>query len=210
MAVAGMAFEPGPVDLPRKYPEMDITVPNYAQGQTVMEALWKGTLAPWQVNFAGDPLASPFPLAISAPSVASFGAVVEAGSWASLYGSNLADGTTAWNGDFPTSLVGTTVTIEGNAAYLAYVSPGQINLQVPDDTALGPVPLVVTTRGGSTVSTATLASFAPAFFLSDATHVAGPTGPVGRAIRCLYSAPVSGRPTRQSRPARLLRGRPRL
>jgi hypothetical protein len=62
VAVAGMAYEPGPVDLPRKYPEMDIVIPNYTQGQTVIEALWKGTLVPWQVNFAGDPLASPYPL----------------------------------------------------------------------------------------------------------------------------------------------------
>ena len=62
VAVAGMAYEPGPVDLPRKFPEMDIVIPNYTQGQTVIEALWKGTLVPWQVNFAGDPLASPYPL----------------------------------------------------------------------------------------------------------------------------------------------------
>src|SRR5208283_1495353 len=34
---------------------------------------------------------------------------IQPGSWASVYGSNLAIGTTVWNGNFPTSLGGTSV-----------------------------------------------------------------------------------------------------
>jgi uncharacterized protein (TIGR03437 family) len=49
----------------------------------------------------------------------------------------------------------------------------QINLQVPDDTAAGPVPVVVTTAAGRVTSTATLAVFSPSFFLLDGKHVAG-------------------------------------
>src|SRR6202034_3396233 len=77
------------------------------------------------------------------------------------------------NGNFPTSLGGTTVTINGKAAYLSFVSPGLINLQAPNDTAIGTVPVVVTTANGSATSNVTLAQFGPSFLLLDAKHVAG-------------------------------------
>jgi len=38
---------------------------------------------------------------------------VQPGSWASIYGTNLSAATNTWNGDFPTSLGGTSVTIYG-------------------------------------------------------------------------------------------------
>jgi trimeric autotransporter adhesin len=98
---------------------------------------------------------------------------IEAGEWISLYGSNLASSMAAWNGAFTTSLGGTSVTIDGKAAYLSYVSPDQINVQAPDDTATGSVPVVVTTASGSVTGTVTLAAFAPSFLLLDGKHVAG-------------------------------------
>jgi uncharacterized protein (TIGR03437 family) len=91
----------------------------------------------------------------------------------SIYGANLASSTVTWNGDFTKSLGGTTVTINGKGAYLSLVSPTQINLQSPNDTATGSVPVVVTTTGGTATSTVTLAQFAPAFLLLDSKHVAG-------------------------------------
>jgi uncharacterized protein (TIGR03437 family) len=64
--------------------------------------------------------------------------------------------------------------IDGKAAYLWYVSPTQINLQVPDDANTGSVPVVVSTAlGGMAMTTVTLARFAPSFNLLDAKHVAG-------------------------------------
>jgi uncharacterized protein (TIGR03437 family) len=98
---------------------------------------------------------------------------IQPGEWVSIWGRNLASGTTVWSGNFPTSLGGTSVKINGKAAYLSFVSPGQINLQAPDDTATGTVPVVVTTANGSTTSTVTLGEFAPSFALLDSTHVAG-------------------------------------
>jgi uncharacterized protein (TIGR03437 family) len=98
---------------------------------------------------------------------------IQAGSWVSIYGSALATANTTWNGNFPTNLNGTTVTINNKLAYLWYVSPGQINLQAPDDTATGTVPVVVTTSTGSATSTVTLGQFGPSFSLLDSTHVAG-------------------------------------
>ncbi len=100
--------------------------------------------------------------------------VAQPGSWVSIYGSNLASGTFSWNGDFPTSLGGTSVTIDNKQAYLWFVSPTQINVQVPDDTNMGPVSVAVTTAAGAAMSTVTLAAYGPSFsLLGDGRHVAG-------------------------------------
>ena len=100
---------------------------------------------------------------------------IQPGEWVSIYGSNLASSTVTWNGDFPTSLGGTSVTINGKPAYLWFVSPGQINLQAPDDSATGAVQVVVVTTGsGNAVSTVTLGPVAPSFsLLGDGQHAAG-------------------------------------
>jgi uncharacterized protein (TIGR03437 family) len=116
-----------------------------------------------------------------APSITSNGIVpiysssttIQPGSWVSIFGNNLATSTATWNGDFPTSLGNTTVTINNKPAYLWYVSPTQINLQTPDDTATGTVSVTVTTPAGSVTSTATLGQFGPSFSLLDGKHVAG-------------------------------------
>jgi len=98
---------------------------------------------------------------------------IQPGEWVSIYGMNLAATTANWNGDFPASLGGTSVTINGKAAYLSYVSPTQINLQAPDDSATGAVPVVVKTALGTASATVTLARFGPAFLLFDNKHAAG-------------------------------------
>lgn len=105
--------------------------------------------------------------------VASPTGIIQPGEWVSIYGNNLAGGTANWTGTFPTALAGTSVTINGKAAYLSYVSPTQINLQAPNDATTGSVPVVVTTSFGSATSNVTLAQFGPSFFLLDAKHVAG-------------------------------------
>jgi uncharacterized protein (TIGR03437 family) len=94
---------------------------------------------------------------------------IQPGEWISVYGANLASGTATWNGDFPVSLGGASVTINGKAAYLMYVSPDQINLQAPDDVTLGTVSVVVTTAAGSATSIVTLSQFAPSFSLLETT-----------------------------------------
>jgi uncharacterized protein (TIGR03437 family) len=98
---------------------------------------------------------------------------IEPGSWISIYGNNLASGTTVWNGDFPTDLGGVNVSIDNKPAHIWFVSPTQINVQVPDDSNTGAVPVVVTTGAGSATSTATLSQFGPTFCVLDGTHVTG-------------------------------------
>jgi sugar lactone lactonase YvrE len=77
---------------------------------------------------------------------------VQTGSWVSIYGKNLASGTTVWNGDFPTTLGGVSVAIDSKPAYLWFTSPGQINVQVPDDATTGLVNVVVNTASGTATS----------------------------------------------------------
>jgi uncharacterized protein (TIGR03437 family) len=102
---------------------------------------------------------------------------IQSGEWVSIYGTNLANSTVLYNGSlpYPTSLGlgGTSVTIDGNSAFLYYVSPTLIDLVAPGDTATGSVPVVVTTAAGNANATVTLAQFGPSFFLLDSKHVAG-------------------------------------
>jgi trimeric autotransporter adhesin len=100
--------------------------------------------------------------------------VIQPGSWVSIYGSNLAAGTVSWSGNFPTSLGATSVTIDNKLAYLWFVSPTQINLQVPTDATIGLVSVVVTTAAATATSTVTLSPYSPSFsLLGDGKHVDG-------------------------------------
>ena len=80
------------------------------------------------------------------------------GSWIEIYGSNLAGDTRSWTGsDFsgasgPTVLDGTTVSIGGQAAYIDYISSGQVNVQVPSNVAPGNQQIIVTTPGGASAT----------------------------------------------------------
>ena len=118
-------------------------------------------------------IAVKLPITAVAPVVTANGVVpiyssvstIQAGSWVSIYGTGLASGTAVWTGNFPTSLGGTTVTIDNKQAFLWSVSPTQINLQAPNDTATGPVNVVVTTASGTVTSTVNLAAYGPSFSL---------------------------------------------
>jgi uncharacterized protein (TIGR03437 family) len=113
------------------------------------------------------------PVITAAVNAASFQPGIEAGSWVTILGTNLANtnpGRT-WrsdevvNGNLPTSLDGVSVTIDGKPAFVYYISPTQINAQAPSDAALGPVNVVVTNNGAASApATAQLQALAPAFF----------------------------------------------
>jgi uncharacterized protein (TIGR03437 family) len=103
------------------------------------------------------------PASSSAPTVSSggiitayaFGAFPAAasGSWIEIYGNNLASDARGWTGaDFsgntaPTALDGTSVTVGGQPAFVDYISPGQVDAQVPSNIGAGSQPVVVTTNG---------------------------------------------------------------
>jgi uncharacterized protein (TIGR03437 family) len=76
-------------------------------------------------------------------------------------------------GILPTALDGVSVTVNGKAAYVYYISPTQINVQAPSDTATGTVDVVVTNNGAASApAPAQLQAFAPALFQFGATSYA--------------------------------------
>jgi uncharacterized protein (TIGR03437 family) len=84
------------------------------------------------------------------------------GTFIEIYGSNLAAESLNWSNFFsgvnaPTSLAGTKVTIGGQAAFIAYAGPGQVNALVPSNVATGQQQVTVTTAiGTSTPYTVTV------------------------------------------------------
>jgi uncharacterized protein (TIGR03437 family) len=97
---------------------------------------------------------------------------ISPGAWITIWGANLSSTTRSWrpdteiiNGKFPTQLDGVSVTIDGKSAAVNYISPGQLNVQAPDDTATGPVQVVVTAPQGTATATATMQAVSPGLFM---------------------------------------------
>src|ERR1700743_3192000 len=74
-------------------------------------------------------------------STAGYGPKVAPGSIAAVFGTNLATTNTAAafdaKGHLPTSLSGSSVSVNGQPAQLIFVSPGQINFIIPENTSVG-------------------------------------------------------------------------
>jgi uncharacterized protein (TIGR03437 family) len=82
------------------------------------------------------------------------------------------------NGKLPTQLDGVSVSLDGKPAYVYFVSPGQIDVIAPADSAAGSVSVVVTNNNVATgAGTVQLNAEAPAFFAAGnyvvATHANG-------------------------------------
>jgi endo-1,4-beta-xylanase len=92
-----------------------------------------------------QPLISPNGIVIHGGTIAS----VSPGSLADIYGSNLAPGApaTASGAPLPTTLGNVQVTVNGTPAPLYYVSPGQVDFQIPYSVAPGSVLVQVISNG---------------------------------------------------------------
>jgi beta-glucosidase len=106
---------------------------------------------------------------------ASYLGAIAPGSLATLYGNNLAGTTQPVSAapNFPASLGGVTVSVDGVNAPLTFISPTQINFQVPWETAPGMAVNVKVTRDGvdSNVEPITIAATtSPSMFLSEFTN----------------------------------------
>jgi uncharacterized protein (TIGR03437 family) len=92
------------------------------------------------------------------------------GSIFTIFGSNLAKFTSDLSGfsqltGLPTSLNGVSITVGGKAAPIYFISPFQINAQVPIDVPTGTQPVVVTdSNGASTAFTVVIADQQPALY----------------------------------------------
>lgn len=122
-------------------------------------------------------------------------------TFATILGSNLSATTRSWlasdfvGNQLPTKLDGVSVTIDGNPAYISYVSPTQVNALLPNST--GPGQILTTSNGlSSSLTSAQFAALSPAFFqygaegYVTATHsngtLIGPAGPAAGSASPAY------------------------
>jgi uncharacterized protein (TIGR03437 family) len=116
------------------------------------------------------------PLISSVTDGAGYQQGISPGAWISIFGSNLAYTTRLWKdseilgGKLPTLLDGVSVTIDSRLAAVNYISPAQLNVQVPDDTATGPVTVAVTTPQGTATATVTMQTVSPGLFMYPAAN----------------------------------------
>jgi uncharacterized protein (TIGR03437 family) len=111
-----------------------------------------------QITGSFDPAPSITPNgAITAGNYGAFTSIAP-GTWMEIYGVNLANVLSGnWQAGFvgnnaPTSVDGTSITVAGIPAYVAYVSPGQVNIEVPSGVPSGTQQIVVTTAGGTSTA----------------------------------------------------------
>jgi len=97
---------------------------------------------------------------------------VAPGSLVSLFGSSLSPAAQAASAPWPRVLEGSSVFINGVAASLAYVSPGQINAQIPGETQSGPATVNVV-AGGHVLPPieVSIQPIAPGLFVDARNHV---------------------------------------
>ena len=103
---------------------------------------------------------------------ASFQSPISLGSWVSIFGRYLASSTRSWrpeeivNGQLPTQLDDVSVTINGRPAAVSYISPTQVNVQVPDAYSGLDTLFRVTNAHGIAFGSGSPARFyAPSFFM---------------------------------------------
>jgi uncharacterized protein (TIGR03437 family) len=130
------------------------------------------TLGPFDAMILlANPIPFRAPVITGVSNAAGGQAGVGSGALVSIYGSNFTPlasddwGKSIANGRLPTQLDGVRVSVGGRPAYVAAITPGQINVQAPDQDASGPVAVVVTTPGGASAAfTAPGQLYSPAFF----------------------------------------------
>jgi uncharacterized protein (TIGR03437 family) len=108
-------------------------------------------------------------------------APISTGSWVAIFGTGLSPtgdsrpwnpATEVVNGKLPVTLDGTSVTVNGTPAAVAFIQPSQVNIQAPNDPAVGPVQVIVNTANGATGSfTVNYATFSPGLFPSTLPYI---------------------------------------
>ncbi len=128
----------------------------------------------WQINLRA-PQSGPNVLANGVVNAANYQPLVAPGSLATLFGTRLASAAASSTArPLPTTLGGVTVSVNGQAAPLFFVSPNQVNFQFPFEVSGLQATVVVTTPEGSAASLVTVLPTAPGLFAGTVTH--GATG----------------------------------
>jgi len=106
----------------------------------------------------------------------------------SVYGTNFAAVTQAASSlPLPNSMQGVSATVNGVTAPLYYVSPTQVNLQIPYGTANGPATLSLTGSGGTATFPFTVQANAPGIFAGSGALVPYSTGKPGDTLLAFIS-----------------------
>jgi uncharacterized protein (TIGR03437 family) len=114
---------------------------------------------------ASAPRVTPTPSISGMTNGASFRQAYAPGMLLSVFGSQLSIGAAAASSiPLPASLAGVTASVNGIAAPLYYVSPGQINLQIPDSIAPGAAVVTINNNGQTASASMTVAVAAPGIF----------------------------------------------
>ena len=107
------------------------------------------------VGLAPDPLITATPAITLVANAEGGVATIAPNSWVEIKGSNLgpAGDTRVWgssdfvNNQLPTSLDGVSVTVNGQPAYVYYISPTQVNILTPPNAISGSIPVQVSDNG---------------------------------------------------------------
>lgn len=166
------------------------------------------------VTAAAPPSISPGGLIVSS----SFGALptIGPGTYIEIYGQNLSTTTMGWQQFFvnnvaPTTLQGVGVKINGEPAFVNFVSAGQVNALIPGDVSAGPAQVIVSNAQGSsapfTVNVApqqpTL--LAPAQFVISKNQYVGALLPPDYATTfALPTGAIAGVPSRPAKPGEVV------
>jgi uncharacterized protein (TIGR03437 family) len=115
---------------------------------------------------------------------ASFDTSFAPGMVMSVFGTQLAPAVQAASAlPLPLSLAGVSATVNGVTAPLYFISPGQLNVQVPYETTLGPAVLAVNNNGQVAVFPFTVSMAAPGVFAAaDGGLAPNPTGSRGQLL----------------------------
>ena len=151
------------------------TVTLVAAAPGLANGVYTTTLVFQSANTAPQFVSVPVTFTIGASTTTSIGGVANGASFAhtyapgmvlSVFGTNLANATqTAYALPLPLTMAGVSATVNGIAAPLYYVSPTQLNIQVPYETAAGTALLAVNNNGQVATSTFTVAASAPGIYL---------------------------------------------
>ena len=99
-----------------------------------------------------------------------FNAQISACALATVFGSNFASTGVSASLPLPTTLGGVSVTVNGRSAPLLFANSGQVNFQVPWETATGQAKVVVTNGLTSNTATVSVGTAAPGLFLLAGGH----------------------------------------
>jgi uncharacterized protein (TIGR03437 family) len=160
----------------------------------------KGIAGSFQLTGTVQPAASaeaPAPAAALNSANVSGSAEISPGSWVTIFGDRLANGTSSANGTFPPSLVGTAVMIGSTALPLDYVSPTQVNALLPYSLTPNTIVSLAVQRSG-TISVpidVTIADVGPAIFTTSGDGTG--QGAVVVASSGVLAAPVGAFPGSQ-------------